>query len=82
MKHPYKKFVQFQFISMIAAISFAAIALIYGSLLIALFSAFALSLSFLFEGLIEWKKHNHVQFGHQLVRALIVLTIVSYLYFN
>ncbi|WP_226036248.1 hypothetical protein [Aquibacillus saliphilus] len=80
MKHPYQQFEQLQVLMMFLTLILGAIALVYGHLLLALFTCFSLALSFTFEALVEWKKQNSFQFIQQVLRALIIIVFVIFLY--
>ncbi|MDL4841715.1 hypothetical protein [Aquibacillus rhizosphaerae] len=82
MNHPYKKFVQLQIFMMFLTLFLGIIALVKSSVFLALITCFTLALSFAFEGIVELKKKNTFHFGQQLLRALIIVIFVCYLYFK
>ncbi|MBM7570512.1 hypothetical protein [Aquibacillus albus] len=82
MKHPYKKFAQLQLFMMAITLVIGIFALVKASMLLALFTCLTLALSFTFEGLAELKKQNTLQFGQQILRSMIIIIFVCYLYFG
>ncbi|MRH44014.1 hypothetical protein GH741_15330 [Aquibacillus halophilus] len=82
MKHPYQRFFQLQVLMMILTVIFGIISLVKGSMLLALLTCFTLALSFAFEGMVEFKKQNTFPFAQQLLRAVIIIIFVSFLYFK
>lgn len=81
MKHPYQRFAQIQLFLMVITIILGAFAIFNGNAVLVLLTFFTLSLSFVFEGLVEWKKDNTLQLAQQLVRAIVIIVCASYLFF-
>ena len=81
MKHPYKQFVQLQYISLVVTLILGVFALMKGSPLLALFTCLTLALGFGFESLVEWKKNHTFLFAQQVLRATVLIVFVCFLYF-
>ncbi|MFD1020033.1 hypothetical protein [Thalassobacillus hwangdonensis] len=81
MKHPYEKLQRYELFTMIIAVVLAIVSLTQTAFSwIILFMFYTLSLSFMFEALIEWTKRNTLGFVYQIIRA-VLLTVFSTLLF-
>ncbi|MRG86254.1 hypothetical protein [Salinibacillus xinjiangensis] len=82
MRHQAEKFFQYQYLSLFTSFLFGVLALWQSDTpLFFLFAFYALSLSFMFEGLAYQSRRNHVQFVEQIIRALLIFLLSSFLYF-
>ncbi|MDC3416814.1 hypothetical protein [Aquibacillus salsiterrae] len=82
MRHPYKKFAQLQLFMIVVTVFVGVLALAYQHLFLALLTCIFLALSFLFEALVELKRGRTYLFGQQLLRAIIIIIFVSFIYFK
>ncbi|WP_182200787.1 hypothetical protein [Paraliobacillus salinarum] len=82
MRHPFEKLIQIQLILLLISI-FAGILTIWTAILFfSFFACIAVVTSFFIEGYIELQKGDVAQAGHQLIRAIILIIFISFLYFT
>ncbi|UFT98999.1 hypothetical protein KO561_17700 [Radiobacillus kanasensis] len=82
MKDPYKKFASLQLFMTVLSVVFGGFAIAKGYYVLVFLALITLSLSFVFEGIIDWKKQRIPLFLLQMIRALIIVTFAFYLYFR
>ncbi|QDP41708.1 hypothetical protein [Radiobacillus deserti] len=82
MKDPYKKFTSLQLFMTVLSIIFGGFAIVKGDYSLMLLALLTLAFSFVFEGIIEWKKQRGPHFLLQMVRACIIILVSIYLYFK
>ncbi|GGC86478.1 hypothetical protein GCM10007216_16500 [Thalassobacillus devorans] len=82
MKHPYEKMQRFQVLAMVIALVLAIVALAqqaFSWTVLAMF--YALSLSFMFEALVEMQKRNTFNFISQILRGFLIAIFSTLLFF-
>lgn len=79
MKHPYERFILAELVSISLAILIGLVALIKGVMILAFIALYCIAISFVCEGLIEWSKRQTLVAGKQLLRALAIIILASYL---
>ncbi|WP_186575898.1 hypothetical protein [Aquibacillus kalidii] len=82
MRHPFQAYVQLQYFTMIITLILGAIALINQSTFLALLGCITLALSLGCEGLVEWKKKRVLPFAQQIIRSVLIVIFVCYIYFR
>ncbi|WP_112182238.1 MULTISPECIES: hypothetical protein [Paraliobacillus] len=82
MRHPHERLLQLQFLTLLLAIVFGIITVFSGYIFLAYVTCLMLAVNLLCEGLIEWKNHDTIQFAYHVLRVILILVFVSYLYFT
>lgn len=82
MRHPYEKFIRIELAAIALAILIGIIVLIKGYLILLFACFYLLVISLLSEAMIAWFTQNKVQSGKQIIRALIIFSLTTYLIFQ
>ncbi|CQR46121.1 hypothetical protein BN1058_00370 [Paraliobacillus sp. PM-2] len=80
MRQPFEKLIQLQLILLILAIFAGFMMMWTATLFFSFFACIAVISSFFIEGYIELKKGYITQAGHQMIRAILLIIFISYLY--
>ena len=82
MRHPYGKFIRIEVISLACLIFIGFIALIQGYLLLIYFCFYLLAIGLITDAVIEWYSHQSAKAGKQIIRAVMLFLLTTYLIFT
>jgi type III secretory pathway component EscV len=82
MRHPYEKFVRIELVSIISAFVIGIIALIKGFPILIFICFFLVAISLCAEAIILWFTYQKVDGGKQLIRAMIIFLLTTFLIFT
>lgn len=82
MNHPYEKYMRLEIILIITAFIIALFAILKGIILLLFISLYFIIFSFLCEALLEWTSNRMTASGKQLIRAIIMFFVTTYLFFH
>lgn len=80
MRNPYERLLQLEFSTLLLAIVFGIITMFSGYIFLAYVTCLMLAVNLLCEGLIGWKNHDTIQFAYHVLRVILILIFVTYLY--
>ncbi|SET22519.1 hypothetical protein SAMN05421676_103271 [Salinibacillus kushneri] len=81
MKHKSEKYFQYQYMTLLACILLAVVAVWQQIQLLYLLAFYSLSLSFIFDGLGHHIRNEQADFYQQLIRALLIFLLTTLFYF-
>ncbi|QHS23608.1 hypothetical protein GWK91_11870 [Virgibacillus sp. MSP4-1] len=81
MRHKSEKYFKYQFLSLIACILLAVLAIWQQIQILYLLSFYALTLSFIFDGLGHYIRNEQTDFYQQLIRAFLIFLLTTLFYF-
>ncbi|MEC5424421.1 hypothetical protein QGM71_13050 [Virgibacillus sp. C22-A2] len=82
MRHPYEKFIRIELLSLASAILIGIIALAQGYTLLIFLCLYLLALSLACNALIELHRHEADQAGKQILRAIMLFILASFMLFQ
>lgn len=82
MKHPYHKYVKIERLSMLIAVLFTILTIIYKKIIIFLFALCFVALSLLSEAMFLFFTNKKVEASKQIIRSLLLLLLLVIIIFN
>ncbi|MBP2076268.1 hypothetical protein [Oceanobacillus polygoni] len=82
MRHPYRKFIQIELISLFLALLFGLAALVLGYFIILFLAFYFIVLSILCDAMILLQTRHSVEAGKQVMRGIILFLFTTYLLFQ
>lgn len=82
MKHPYHKYVKIERLSMLIAVLFTVLTIIYKEIIIFLFALCFVALSLLSEAMFLFFTNKKVEASKQIIRSLLLLLLLVIIIFN